>query len=145
MQNVKNGFLSLKPWSRHSSLLLVAGIAYMIMGVVYVFHRPSETQAEALYFALNLMSLDWWGGGFIATGAIAVVSSVWPSWPSWPKSWGYAALTGWSAAWSAFYFSGALLTDAKVVYFGIAGVWALQAFVWWAVSGLVSPPEEDVT
>ena len=142
MQNVKNGFLSLKPWTRHSSLLLVAGIAYIVMGVVYVFHNPSESQAEALYFALNLMSLNGWGFGFIATGVIDLISS---RWPNLPRSWGYTVLTGWSAAWSAFYFAGAALTDAKVVYFGTAGVWALLAFLWWAVSGLVCPPEEDVT
>lgn len=142
MQNAKNGFLSLKPWTRHGGILVVAGITYMVIGVVYLFTIPSETQAEALYFALNLMSLDWWGCGFIATGVIALISS---RWPNWPKSWGYTVLTGWSAAWSAFYFAGATLTDAKVVYFGTAGIWALLAFLWWGVSGLVSPSEEDVT
>lgn len=142
MQNVKNGFLSLKPWTRHGSILLVAGLTYIITGIVYVFHTPSESQAEALYFALNLMPLDWWGVGFITAGTMALVSS---RWPSWSKSWGYAVLTGWTAAWSAFYFAGATLTDAKVVYFGTASVWALQAFLLWGVSGLVSPPKEDTT
>lgn len=142
MQNVKNRFLSLKPWTRHGGILVVAGITYIVMGVVYVFYIPTESQAEALYFALNLMSLDWWGVGFILTGVVSLVSS---RWPNWPKSWGYTVLTGWSAAWSSFYFAGATLTDAKVVYFGTAGVWALLAFLWWAVSGLVSPAKEDVT
>lgn len=142
MQHIGTRFLSFKPWSRHGAILVVAGITYMVMGTVHVFHVPSESQAEALYFALHLMSLDCWGVGFILTGLVALISS---RWPNWPKSWGYVVLTGWSAAWSAFYFAGASLTDAKVVYFGTAGVWALLAFLWWAVSGLVSPPKEDVT
>ena len=142
MQKVKNSFLSLKPWTRHGGILLVAGIAYIVIGIVYLFTTPSETQAEALYFALNLMPLDGWALGFIATGIISLLSS---RWPNLPKDWGYVVLTGWSAAWSSFYFAGATLTDAKVVYFGTAGVWALLAFLWWAVSGLVSPPKEDVT
>lgn len=142
MQQDGNRFLSLKPWTRHGGILLVAGIAYIIMGVVYSFHTPSESQAEALYFALNLMPLDWWGFGFIAAGTMALVSS---RWPSWSKSWGYAVLTGWTAAWSAFYFAGATLTDAKVVYFGTASIWALQAFLMWGVSGLVSPSKEEPT
>lgn len=142
MQKVGAHFLSFKPWSRHGVILVVAGITYMVIGTVYVFHIPSESQAEALYFALHLMSLDWWGIGFLIAGIVALTSS---RWPNLPRSWGYTVLTGWSAAWSAFYFAGATLTDAKVVYFGTAGVWALLAFLWWAVSGLVSPPKEDVT
>lgn len=142
MQKVGAHVLSFKPWSRHGVILVVAGITHMVIGTVYVFHIPSESLSEALYFALHLMSLDWWGIGFILIGIVAFISS---RWPNVPRPWGYTVLTGWSAAWSAFYFAGATLTDAKVVYFGTAGVWALLAFLWWAVSGLVSPPKEDVT
>lgn len=142
MQHIGMRFLSFKPWTRHGVILVVAGITYIVIGTAYVFHVPSESHAEALYFALNLMPLDWWGFGFILTGLVALISS---RWPNWPKSWGYVVLTGWAASWSAFYFAGATLTDAKVVYFGTSGAWALQAFLWWGVSGLVSPSKEDVT
>lgn len=142
MQHVGLHFLSFKPWSRHGVILVVAGITYIAIGTVFVFSIPSESQVEALYFAIHLMSLDWWGFGFIITGIVAITSS---RWPNLPRSWGYTVLTGWSAAWSAFYFAGAALTDAKVVYFGTAVIWALLAFLWWAVSGLVSPPKEDAT
>lgn len=135
----KRDWFGLKPWSRQGGILTVAGIAYIVMGVVYLFHVPSESQAEALYYAFRLMPLDVWGVGFVIVGVISIISS---RWPSWSKSWGYAVLTGWSVSWGLFYFFGAILTDAKVVYIGSAGIWLLLAFLWWGVSGLVSPTEE---
>lgn len=140
MQTPRSCFLSFKPWDRHGVILVVAGITYIVMGWIYVFRDPTSSRAEALYFALHVMPLDAWGCGFILAGMTALMSS---RWPNWPKTWGYVVLTGWSSAWSTFYFAGASLTDAKVVYFGSAAIWALLAFLWWAVSGLVSPPKEE--
>lgn len=141
MQSFKNRFMTFKPWTRHGGILVVAGFVYILVGVLYIVGTETDAQAEALYFALHLMSMNAWGVGFIVTGTIALISS---RWPNWPKSWGYTVLTGWSAAWAAFYFSGALFTEAKVVYFGTAGVWALLAYLWWAVSGLISPSKDEV-
>lgn len=135
----KRDLFGFKPWSRQGGILTVAGIAYIVMGVVYLFHNPSESQSEALYYAFRIMPLDAWGVGFVTIGVLSIISS---RWPSWSKSWGYAVLTGWSVAWGLFYLFGAILTDAKVVYFGSAGIWFLLGFLWWGVSGLVSPTEE---
>lgn len=140
MLSFKDLYLKFKPWTRHGGILVVAGCVYILAGFVQIFSRPTESQVEALYFALHLMPIDGWGVGFVVVGLIALISS---RWPNWHRSWGYTVLTGWSAAWSAFLFAGATLTDAKVVYFGTAGTWALLAYLWWAVSGLMSPIEDE--
>lgn len=140
MQTLRHRFLTFKPWTRHGAILVVAGFAYILIGIVQIASEPSESHQEALYYALHVMSMDGWGMGFVTIGLIALISS---RWPNWSKAWGYTVLTGWSAAWSSFYFAGGLLTETKILYLGTAGLWALLAFLWWAVSGMVSPPKNE--
>lgn len=134
MDKIKGHLLSFKPWSKHSGILVVAGIVYIVIGIRYYYLDPSENLEMTLYYAINLMPIDGWGIGFIVVGAIAVLSS---RWPNVPASWGYVLLTGLSAAWSSFFFAGAMLTEARVSYFSTAAMWALLAYLWWAISGLV--------
>lgn len=133
-------WFSLKPWDRHSGILVVAGVAYMVIGGLYILDVQSQTQYEAMYYALRIMSFNAWGCGFILIGLTSILSA---RWPNWPKAWGYVVLTGWSSAWSMFFIAGALLTEARIVYFSMGALWALLAFLWWAVSGLVSPSKNE--
>lgn len=134
MDKTKRYLLSFKPWTKHSGILVVTGFVYIVIGVRLYHSVSSENLKAALYYAINLMPIDGWGIGFIVVGTIAVVSS---RWPNVPASWGYVLLTGWSAAWSSFFFAGAMLTETRIIYFSTAAVWALLAYLWWAISGLV--------
>lgn len=134
MDKIKGHLLSFKPWSKHGGILVVVGIAYIVIGVRLYHSVSSESLKMALYYAINLMPIDGWGIGFIIVGTIAVVSS---RWPNVSASWGYALLTGWSAAWSSFFFAGAMKTDTPIIYFSTASIWALLAYLCWAISGLV--------
>lgn len=127
-----------KPWGRHSLILIAAGFAYIFVGVLYIYAPPAHHQIEALVYAGNTLSRDYWGAIFIIVGCIALLSA---RWPSWPKTLGYTVLTGWSAAWAAFYLIGFLLTDADVASLYVGLIWSLVAFLWWGISGLVSPTE----
>lgn len=140
MDRTKRPFRSLKPWTRHSAILIVAGFVYISIGFVQIYTVPTPQQKVALYYAEQLFSLDVWGMWFIFVGSIAILSS---RWPNWPRAWGFAILTGFSAAWSSFYFAGATLTDARVVYFGTGATWALVAYLWWALSGMVEVREVE--
>lgn len=133
----KNSCLgSYRPWDRHSAILMGGGVAYIAVGLDYIFDDQSESRTEAMFFALNIIPFTGWGVGFVLVGLLAFISA---RWPNWEKLWGYVALTGWSTAWSSFWFAGAVLTDAKLAYLSAGALWGLLAFLWWGVSGLISP------
>jgi hypothetical protein len=85
---------------------------------------------------LNLLPVKGWGLVFISVGMMAILSS---RWPAFAETWGYMLLTGLSAGWSATYWLSLLLHNAPVTNITAGLVWALMAFMWWAVSGLVNP------
>lgn len=125
-----------RPLDRHGGILMAGGVAYIAIGLDHIFDNQSASDAEALFFALRIMPITGWGIGFVLVGFLAFISA---RWPNWEKMWGYVLLTGWSAAWASFWFAGAILTEAKVVYLSAGALWALLGFLWWGVSGLISP------
>lgn len=123
----------LKPWSRHSLVLMVAGIGYVCIGISYVLAEPNPMRDIALQYALNYFSLQTWGVWFIVTGLITMVSA---RWPPVDRIWGYELLTGLASAWSLFYLFGIIWGEAPINYVSSVVVWGIFAFLWWAISGL---------
>lgn len=129
---------ALKPWRRHSLVLIVAGMAYVFIGLSYIYAEPSPTRTVALQYALNWFSLGGWGVWFAITGVITMVSS---RWPPVSRTWGYTMLTGISCAWGLFYLAGIVFGDSPFTNISGAIVWSVFGFLWWAISGLVDPTD----
>lgn len=134
------GWRTYRPWDRHSAIMMGGGVAYVAIGLDYIFDTQSASDTEAMFYALRIMPFTGWGIGFALVGILAFLSAVWPNRE---KTWGYVVLTGWSAAWSSFWFSGVILTDAKTVYLSTGALWAFLGFLWWGVSGLISPKRPE--
>jgi hypothetical protein len=132
---------NVRPYNRHSLILTVAGICYMLTGSTYILSELTSTRKQALAVALRWFSIETWGTIFILVGLMAVVSS---RWPRIFKSWGYAILTGLSAGWSATYAAGVIFEHAPVGNMSAVLQWGLLAFLWWAIPGLVSPDKTVV-
>lgn len=126
----------IRPWKRHSLVLLVAGLVYILIGISYAFTDPTPSRLVALEFALHWCSFQVWGGVFILSGILSIVSS---RWPPVSETWGYTVLTGLSAGWAGFYAVGVIFGDANVSNLSGTLSWGLLAFMWWAISGLVNP------
>lgn len=128
---------ALRPWRRHSLVLVVAGVVYLMIGVAYAFTPSTAQRTAALRVPLALMPLGGWGVIFIAVGLLAILSARWP--PA-SESWGYTTLTGLSTLWAMFYVWGMVLGGSSTNLTG-ACLFALLAFMWWAISGLRNPDE----
>jgi hypothetical protein len=129
----------IRPWTRHSLVLIVAGFMYVAIGVAYILASPSPSREAALVVALQWMDIHHWGFVFMFVGFLAVFSS---RWPPISETWGYMALTGLASGWSGFYAMGVILEHSPVANISGAFLWALVAFLWWAISGLLNPPLE---
>jgi len=130
----------LRPWKRHSLVLLVAGAVYVGMGVAYAATAATASRESALVLAINLMSLSSWGIVWIVVGALAVFSSRWP--PA-SETWGYALLSALSTWWSTCYVYG-VATGAENQSITGGLLWGLVAFLWWAIAGLMNPDPDLV-
>lgn len=128
--------LGLRPWKRHSLILIVAGFMYVLIGVAYILAAPDKDRATALYILLRIAPLSTWGVVFICAGIMAIVSSRWP-----PRSetWGYMVLGGLSMGWGSAYLVGILLANSPWTNISGFFVWELFGFLWWAISGLKNP------
>jgi ascorbate-specific PTS system EIIC-type component UlaA len=135
-------FLGLRPWKRHSTILMVAGILYTLVGVQYILANPSRGRSLALKVILDVAPISFWGVIFASAGILASVSS---RWPPFAETWGYMVLTGLSAAWSATYLLGILFYHSPITNVTQVILWGLLAFMWWAISGLVNPGTPTVT
>lgn len=123
-----------KPWDRHGLILAVAGSAYIFIGVLFAT-SPETRLGQA---SLNVLPGNIWYFGFVIAGIISATSS---RWPNRPRTLGYSALTGWTAACGGLYlFTGFADNSTSFIAMGI--VWGVLAFLWWAISGLISPPNE---
>lgn len=129
----------LKPWRRHSLVLMVSGVAYALIGFSYIYAEPNPSREVALQYALNWFSLSAWGWWFVVTGVVTMVSS---RWPPISRTWGYTLLTGLSSAWAMFYAAGILLGDSPLTNVSGAILWGVFGFLWWAISGLVDPVKQ---
>lgn len=134
-----NKWRSLKPWKRHSLVLMVAGIAYVFIGLSYIYAEPNPSREVALHYALNWFSLDAWGWWFVTTGVVTIISS---RWPPVSRTWGYMLLTGLATAWGLVYLAGILLWDSPITNISGAILWGVFGFLWWAISGLVDPTDQ---
>lgn len=128
-------WLELRPWRRHSLVLSVAGLAYVAIGLTYVFASPTPSRVSALEVPLSLLPLAGWGVVWASVGVLAMISARWP--PA-SEKWGYSALSGMAAWWAASYLMGVFLGAANQSVSG-ALVWGLVAFMWWGISGLDNP------
>lgn len=135
----REGLLSLRPWRKHSQVLAVAGVIYMIYGLFMITIPASDTRQRGLELAMRWAPLDVWGVIWIAVGTMAFASTRWP--PA-SETWGYSAMAGLSALWSCFYVMGIVFFDSTVQT-GFAGVavWGLIAYLWWGISGLRNPDD----
>jgi hypothetical protein len=132
----KRRFIGIRPWTRHSLVLLVAGAVYFSIGIVY-FRTPENGPTwNALESAREWFPLHTWGFIWCLVGTLSMISS---RWPPVAEKWGYMALTGLAGGWGVFYILGALFGDNGLGSTAVGLVWWLVAFLWWAISGLISP------
>lgn len=135
-----HAWLAVRPWQRHSIVLLMGGLVYLNQGQVYLRVRLTDDRAAGLAAALHLTggSAKPWGALWVVVGLMALVSTVWP--PQ-SKTWGYTALAAMSAFWGSVYGLSTLLLGAPPNNYTGLGVWWLVAVLWWGVSGLVNPDD----
>lgn len=137
----KRHYVGIRPWTRHSLVLIVAGTVYTTIGIVYLNTPQHGPTWRALDIAREWFSLDSWGVVWILVGVLAILSARWP-----PKveTWGYMALTALSAGWGAFYVLGVTFGENTLGSLATGMMWLLVAFLWWAISGLISPEKIGV-
>lgn len=127
---------AMRPFRRHSLVLLVAGVVYSSIGFTYVAADPVPERLIALEYAIYIMSYSQWGYLFIAAGILAITSS---RWPQVSETWGYSVLTGLSVLWGGMYAAPIVFGDASAGSVTAPLVWGLIGFLWWAISGLINP------
>lgn len=132
----RDKYLGLRPWTRHSTVLLVAGAFYFILGLLYILGRNAVEAKSAAYLFSKWFDLNWLGSVWMFVGTLTIISTVWPPIS---KTWGYSIMTGLSAAWASFYAVDIVFMDGPVWQINGALMWGFIAFMWWAISGLVDP------
>lgn len=135
-------FWGLRPWKRHSTILMVVGILYTFIGFQYTIAEPSRAREAALVVALQIAPIQVWGGIFMLAGILTSISS---RWPPFAEKWGYMLLTGLSAAWGSTYLIGLLFFNSPPLVISQSILWGILAFMWWAISGLLNPDSTGVT
>lgn len=132
-------WLALRPWRRHSLVLLFAGVVYILFGVS-CFTTTDIPEPDRLMYelVLNLAPIPVWGALWFGTGLLGILSSRWP--PA-SETWGYSALSGMATLWGSLVIASTFLgASSQALFNGL--VFYLLAFVWWAISGLVNPAEK---
>lgn len=132
----------LRPWKRHSTILLVVGFLFVLIGLGYILAKPMEGRTASLRVILQVAPIQFWGALFVLAGLLSMLSS---RWPPMTETWGYMVLTGTSSGWAATYLLGWLFFHSPVTNLGQAAVWSILAFMWWAISGLPNPEKIVVT
>lgn len=138
---IRENFWGIRPFKRHSLVVMVAGAFYTSMGLVYIWSEPTQGRKEALAVALNFAPIEFWGTVFMLCGLMSIISS---RWPPITETWGYILLSALSTGWSATYLLGVILEDSPPSNLSGTLSWGLTAFIWWAVSGLVNPDKTIV-
>lgn len=132
----------LRPWNRHSLILTVVGVLYALVGFQYIVAESTDSRRRALYVVLQVAPVEFWGGVFMVTGLLAIVSS---RWPPFAETWGYMLLTGMSTCWALTYLTGMLFFGSSLSNATQVFLWGCLAFMWWAISGLLNPDNTAVT
>jgi hypothetical protein len=135
-------YWGMRPWKRHSTILMVVGILYAFIGFQYLIAPPSKIRETSLVAVLQIAPIDFWGVVFMVSGVLTSISS---RWPPFAEVWGYMLLTGLSAAWAGGYVSGIIFYHSPTTNLSGALLWGLLAFLWWAISGLLNPDKTAVT
>jgi hypothetical protein len=133
-----------RPWQRHSLILTVAGVLYIIVGIMYIASARTDgdsARERGLKVILQYAPLEFWGGVFVFAGLLAMASS---RWPPFAERWGYMVLTGLSTCWSLTYLTGILFFHSPSVYGTQVFLWGCLAFMWWAISGLLNPDRTGI-
>lgn len=134
--DVKHPWRGIRSFQRHSLVLMVAGMVYVLIGASYLLSDPTPSRLVALHYAIGILDYNNWGYVFIFVGLLALLSS---RWPPISETWGYQALTGLSVGWAGFYLTGVVFYEAPMSNLSGFLSWGLIGFLWWAVSGLVNP------
>jgi hypothetical protein len=138
---MKRKFWGLRPWKRHSTILMVVGILYALIGFQYIITPNIRAREISLVAILQIAPIEFWGSVFVLCGLLTAVSS---RWPPFAETWGYMMLTGLSSAKAATYLVGFLLYHSPKSNLTGSIVWGLLAFIWWAISGLLNPDSTAV-
>jgi hypothetical protein len=126
----------LRPWKRHSTILMVIGFMFFLAGIQYIVTKPSKAREEALYTLTQFAPVEFWGALFAAAGLMAMISS---RWPPLAETWGYMVLTGLSSGWAATYLTGVIFFHTPAANLSQVIIWGCFGFMWWAISGLPNP------
>lgn len=134
------GLWHLRPWQRHSLVLLIGGLVYTTYGFYYLVTDDQARRGSALALAeaVALGHMAFWYTVWLIVGGLALVST---RWPPQSKTWGYTALSGLAACWGSVYLLSIVLLGAPTAGIGGALVWYLVAVLWWAISGLINPDD----
>lgn len=132
----------LRPWKRHSTILMVVGFLFVLIGIGYIASTPTEGRTASLRVILQIAPIQFWGTLFVLAGLMSMLSS---KWPPMTETWGYMVLTGVSSGWAVTYLLGWAFFHSSVTNLGQAVVWSILAFMWWAISGLPNPEKIVVT
>jgi hypothetical protein len=138
----KHHIFGLRPWTRHSIILLVAGVMYIAFGVSLMKTKLTFAREVGIDIALQWFSITTWGLIWIAVGLMAILSSRWP--PALER-WGYMALTGFTAGWASIYLLSIIFGESPLANLSFVFVWSMVAFMWWGVSGLLNPDHTGVS
>lgn len=123
-------------WTRHSLVLSVAGLIYVGIGVAFILSPGYVGKDPSLKVALQWLSLTGWGVVYIVCGSLGMLAGFAPVGK---KTFGYMILTGLSSLWAGFYVMSVIFGEAPKLTLLSGLIWILLAFIWWAVSGLISP------
>jgi hypothetical protein len=136
----KSRFWGLRPWRRHSMILMVFGILFVFFGLNYIYSQSTSVREIALKVLLQIAPVQFWGGIFVAAGLLCILST---RWPPYAETWGYMVLTGLGAGWAATYLMGVLFLGAPAANLSQVLLWSGLSFAWWAISGLPNPEKPE--
>lgn len=129
----------LRPWRQHSLVLLLAGLIYGGIGTSFFFYEIPGPRYNSLIVALSFAPLYFWAVMFILVGMLAILSA---RWPTFNEKWGYIALTGLAAWWSAIHFLGIIFVDTDKASSTMGLIWLLITVLWLSITRLMNP--EDI-
>lgn len=130
-------WLALRPWTRHSVIVAIGGMIYLIYGLSLIVIPLTADRARSLKLPLAWThgAIEPWGVVWVLVGLAALASTRWP--PS-SEKWGYAAMSGLSSLWAGFYAWD--LTDRPSAAIAGLCVWGLLTALWMAISGFPTNP-----